>query len=165
MTASLMRLLAGFIAGCLAVLICHQGMYWLLKTSGAVPLAGVPWNMNPAKDAYKEAFGVPTLFNQMFWGGLWGVLYAGISDWLPVRRNWLKGFLFGSLGTLLLGSWIAVSLIKGRPLFNGFLVDLKAIKLASGFLLNGVAFGIGLGLIYGFMSGLLGHRRVPRSVK
>lgn len=161
MTATLMRLLTGFVAGCLAVLICHQGMYWLLKVTGAVPLAGAAWNLNPAK----EAFGMPVLFNQMFWGGLWGVAYAAISDWLPVRRNWLKGFLFGSLGTLLLGSWIAVSLIKGGPLFNGFLVDLKAIKLASGFLLDGVAFGIGLGLIYGFMSGLLGQRRVPRSAK
>ena len=57
----------GFLAGALAVALFHQGMYWLLKEAN-VPLQGTPWNMAPAAAAY----GLPVLFNQMFWGGLWG---------------------------------------------------------------------------------------------
>ncbi len=160
MTATLTKSIAGFLAGALAVLVFHQGMYWLLKSSG-VTLAGLPWNMAPAKEAY----GLPTLANQMFWGGLWGVAYAFVRRWLPVRPNWLKGFLFGAVFTMLLGSWVVVSWIKGRPLFNGFLADLQLMRLYTGFMLNGVAFGIGLGIIYGFLSGLLGHQRIPRRQK
>ena len=28
-------------------------------------------------------YGVPTIVNQMFWGGLWGLLFAAIVDMLP----------------------------------------------------------------------------------
>jgi hypothetical protein len=28
-------------------------------------------------------FGVPTIVNQMFWGGMWGLLFAAVADTLP----------------------------------------------------------------------------------
>ena len=72
MPNSVHRTIAGFIAGALAVAIFHQGMYLLMKQFG-VPLPGAPWNMAPAASAY----GMPTVLNQMFWGGLWGILFTG----------------------------------------------------------------------------------------
>jgi len=59
-------LVLGFLAGALAVVTFHQGMVFLLSSVGLIQsrvyaLHGVP------------PFGVPTILNQMFWGGLWGV--------------------------------------------------------------------------------------------
>lgn len=143
MHQSITRTAAGFVAGALAVAVFHQGMYLLLKQSG-VPLSGRPWNFAPAP----QAFGMPTLFNQMFWGGAWGVLFAhGFERW-PGDRAWLKGLLFGIVFPMLLGSWLLVAAIKGQPLFAGFLIDFNPVRLRNGFLLNGVALGIGIGVLY-----------------
>ena len=90
MPNSVHRTIAGFIAGALAVAIFHQGMYLLMKQFG-VPLPGAPWNMAPAASAY----GMPTVLNQMFWGGLWGILFAFMVDHIPVGPTWLRGFVFG----------------------------------------------------------------------
>ena len=145
------KIIAGFIAGALAVAIFHQGMYLLLPKIG-VPLTGSPWNMAPAREAY----GLPTVFNQMFWGGIWGVVYAFLFQHVPGRQGWLKGFIFGSLFVMLLGSWFAVSLIKGRPVLAGLLTDYNFKRLLPGLFLNGVAFGIGLGLLYPLLGGMMG---------
>ena len=77
----------------------------------------------------------------------------------PGRADWFKGFLVGTFGTALLGSWLIVSLIKGRPVLAGFLTDYNLMRLLPGFLLNGVAFGIGMGVLYAFLGGLFGLRR------
>ncbi len=143
MANTLIRLAAGFIAGALAVLIFHQGMYFIMAQFG-VPLRGAPWRMTPM-----APLGVPVLLNAMFWGGLWGMVFAAICDHLPGRQAWLKGLIFGILFPMLLGSWLIVSLIKGRPVFAGAFVNgFNPMALRAGFLLNGVAFGIGLGLLY-----------------
>lgn len=153
MPSGLTRILAGFIAGALATLIFHQGMYLILKQIG-LPLQGTAWNMAPVASAY----GLPNLVNLMFWSGLWGILFALMFERLPGGSSTLKGFIFGCVFPLLLGSWIVVSLIKGRPVFNGLLSDWKFLKLRTGFLLNGVAFGVGLGLIYPPLARLFGER-------
>ena len=79
-------------------------------------------------DAYAGVppFGVPYLVNLIFWGGLWGILFAYIHPLLPGRMMWLKGLIYGPI-IVVLGGWIAVPLIKGQmfgipnqPLFAGF---------------------------------------------
>ena len=35
------------------------------------------------------------LFNQMFWGGLWGILFAFLIDYIPGDMGWLQGLIFG----------------------------------------------------------------------
>lgn len=147
------RAVAGFAAGALAVAIFHQGMYVLLARLG-IPLQGVPWDMRPDVAAY----GLPRLVNLMFWGGLWGIAFAWLGDRLS-GPGWWRGMLFGMLGPMLLGSWIVVSLIKGRPVLNGFLTDWSLLRLRTGFLLNGVAFGLGLGLLHPLLARLLGGGR------
>lgn len=154
MNHSIGRTAAGFAAGALAVALFHQGMYWLLKQSG-ISLAGSAWNLAPAS----QAFGLPTLFNQMFWGGVWGGLFAlGFARW-PGGAAWLKGFVFGMVFPMLLGSWLFVAALKGQPLLAGFLTDWNPLRLRNGFLLNGVAYGIGLGLLYPVVLGLFERRR------
>ena len=149
MPSTLSKVIAGFIAGALAVALFHQGMYWLLPKFG-VPLAGTPWNLAPLKSAYD----LPVIVSQTFWGGVWGVVFAFLAGHLP-GQNWLKGFIFGCVFPMLLGSWLLVSLIKGQPLFAGLLTDGNIWRLRPGFLLNGVAFGIGLGLLYPLLAGLM----------
>jgi hypothetical protein len=73
----------------------------------------------------------------------------------------VRGFVFGCIFPMLLGSWLIVALIKGQPLLanafgkNGF----NILQLRNGFLLNGVAFGIGLGLLYPLIAGWFGKAR------
>ena len=144
MPSAVSRTIAGFIAGFLAVAIFHQGMYVLLQQFG-LPLAGKPWNMGPNA----AAFGMPAVLNQCFWGGLWGIGYAFLADRIPGEQDWLKGFIFGFVGPMLLGGWIVVALIKGAPMFSGaFAKGFDGMRLVPSFFLNAVGFGIGLGLIY-----------------
>lgn len=150
---SMRKGIAGFIAGALAVAVFHQGMYFVLK-KGGLPLQGTPWSLTPNP----AAFGLPSLLNLMFWGGLWGGVYAFVAERIPGRYGWHKGIVFGTGATLLLGSWILVSLAKGRPLFNGFLADWQWSRLQTGFLLNGIAFGAGLGCLYPAAVRVLGAR-------
>ena len=153
MSSTVTKTIAGFITGALAVVIFHQGMYWVLPKLG-VPLQGTPWNMA----ANKAAFNLPVVVNLMFWGGLWGIVYAFLADHLPGRQGWLKGFLFGCLFPMLLGSWLVVALVKGQPVLSGLLIDNNLMRLRPGFLLNGAAFGIGLGLLYPLLAGLFGGK-------
>lgn len=129
-------LLAGFIAAAIAVVIFHQGMFLILSLVGL--LQAKPWSFAPI-----PPWGVPTLINQMFWGGLWGMLFSLIWPYIPGRQFWLKGLIFGILGPNLLGNWLIVALVKGRPLFSG----LAPLGMLNGILIGG-AFGLGLGLIY-----------------
>lgn len=162
MSSSITRIVAGFIAGFLAVLIFHQGMYVLIQqllkmgVLGAPPLGGVPWNFAPDPAAY----GMPRVLNQSFWGGLWGIVFAYLVPYIPTGPNWLRGFVFGCIFPMLLGSWLVVAMIKGTPLFSGaFGKDgFNIFALRNGFLLNGVAFGIGLGLLYPPLARLMSSR-------
>ena len=157
MPATLTRTIAGFIAGVLATLIFHQGAYFIMKQFG-MPLPGQPWNMAPAAQAY----GLPSLVNLMFWSGLWGILFAVLYDRIPGGQGWLKGVVFGCVFPMLLGSWLIVALLKGQPILAGLLTDGNVMRLRNGFLLNGLAFGVGLGLLYPWLAGMLGAATADR---
>lgn len=159
MPSGLVKLIAGFIAGALAVLIFHQGMYVLMQQAG-LPLRGTPWSM-----AAIPPYGVPRTVNAMFWGGLWGIVYAYLIDYIPGGMGWLKGLIFGMIFPMLIGGWLVVAMIKGTPLFSGAMAKgaFNVMALRNGFLLNGVAFGIGLGLLYPLLAGMMGSRSGARS--
>ncbi|HEY5867731.1 MAG TPA: hypothetical protein VI542_19595 [Candidatus Tectomicrobia bacterium] len=128
-------LLLGFLAGALAVVVFHQGMVFVLNTVGLIQSAvyatrGVP------------PYGVPTILNQMFWGGLWGLLFAAIADSLPSWPLLLLGAIFGILGPVLAG-WFVVAPLKGNPLAAGWVPQ----RMLAGLLING-CWGIGMVLMY-----------------
>jgi hypothetical protein len=129
-------LVAGFIAGALSVVVFHQGMALILHLAGQIP--NFPWSFRPTGQ-----FAVPTLINQMFWGGLWGALFSVVWPHLPGRDFWLKGMVFGWLGPMLIGNWLLLPLIRSSPYFAG----LVPMAMLRGALIAG-AFGLGLGLIY-----------------
>jgi hypothetical protein len=131
-------LLFGFMAGALAVVVFHQGMVFVLNTVGLIQSTvyatrGVP------------PYGVPTILNQMFWGGLWGLLFAAIADSLPPWPLLLLGATFGILGPVLAG-WFVVAPLKGNPLAAGWVPP----RMLAGLLING-CWGIGMVLMYAWL--------------
>ncbi len=167
MPSSIVKIVGGFIAGALAVLIFHQGMYVIMQSMG-LPLRGTPWNMATSVPLWPEFFGmlkigpvrVPAIASQSIWGGLFGILFAFLIDRMPGGLAIIKGFIFGMIFPMLLGSWLLVAMIKGAPLMSGAFAkggfDIMALR--NGFLLNGVAFGIGLGVLYPFIANLMSGR-------
>lgn len=133
--ALLPRIVLGFIAGALSVVIFHQGTSFILSqfhltNPGQWSLARVP------------PLGVPRIIDQAFWGGLWGILFVFVMDRFPrMLHPLLAGFLFGFLGPVLVG-WLVVAPLRHEPLFGGFV----AARMLSSVLVNG-AFGIGLAII------------------
>ena len=144
----ILRIVFGFVAAAIAVLVVHQPIIAALAAGKVIP--AVAYNMEPFKTApaaIAQAFsaigfnGFPTLFNLMFWGGLWGVLYGAVLAPLP-QPSWVKGLLLGIL-VVVAGNWLLVPLIKGGALFGGF--DPKRMAITA--LIN-IPFGVATGLIY-----------------
>lgn len=138
--------LLGFIAAALSVVAVHQTIVMILHQLGLLPVQ--PWSMQPT-----GPWGTPTLVNQMFWGGLWGVVYGLIGNRLPGREAWMRGVVFGLIVSVI-GNFILVPLIKSQPLFMGG--DIKKISLI---LLIHIGFGVGTALIFSLLKSLI---RVPR---
>ncbi|MDP2358342.1 MAG: hypothetical protein Q8M31_20100 [Beijerinckiaceae bacterium] len=127
---SLVRTIAiGFIAGALGVLLFHQLAGWFI-------VGRMPWsNWAPV-----PPFAVPTILNQTFWGGMWGILFALLADRFPRGVAFLVvAFLFGAILPSAF-SWYVIPLIKGGAMgprgvwYNGPLI-------------NG-AWGLGTGICY-----------------
>jgi uncharacterized membrane protein YagU involved in acid resistance len=147
------RLITGFVAAMVAVLLFHQPVIWLLSTAGMLPPTTRVYNMAalpnglPAVASLFKSFGFagwPTLFNQLFWGGLLGMIYALLASRLP-GITIIKGLIFGLL-VLVLSNWLIVPLLKGGPLFAGGV----PARMFAGALISS-AFGIGTALIYSMM--------------
>jgi len=144
------RIVLGFIAAAISVLVVHQTIVYLLGASGMIKT--VPWNLGPL--GYGPFPWVPVLVNGMFWGGLWGVLFALIYDWLPGGSSWLKGLVFGVL-IVILSNWTFRPLIyryvfnyppADSQLFAGFDGSNPMVLMPGLLILSG--FGLGLGIFY-----------------
>jgi hypothetical protein len=106
-------IVAGFVGGCLSVLVFHQLFIWGMTQAG--------W-MNGTVYSTRAIppFGVPQIVSQAFWGGLWGILFAFVVPRLPVPFDGvLGGFLFGLVCPTLV-AWLVVAPLRGQPLGNGF---------------------------------------------
>jgi hypothetical protein len=140
------RLVLGFAAGALAVLVAHQVMVLILGLTGAIPARA--YAMTPV-----PPFNVPAVVNQMFWGGLWGVAFGAIATRLPRPWPlWLCGLVFGLVGPLLF-NWFVLAPLKGQPVAGGFV----PMRMYPGVLILG-SFGIGVALINDAL-GRVAHRR------
>ena len=86
------RIVLGFIAAAISVLIVHQGIVYALGMYGMT--RGVAWNlrqssMAPCRGCRCSPTGVL--------GGLWGVLFALVDHKLPGGMEPAKGLIFGLL--------------------------------------------------------------------
>jgi hypothetical protein len=149
MQGTIGRAVLGFIAAAVSVVIVHEGIIYLLNAAGYIPSRG--WSMTPAIPPW----GIPRLVNNVFWGGLWGILFALVYDRIPGGMAWLKGLIFG-IFIAVVSNWILLPLIKGqvfgitRPpqvLFGGF----DPTRMLVVLLIVG-GFGLGLGIIYGLFA-------------
>lgn len=131
----------GFVAAAVAVLIFHQGAMLLLRVVG-----GVDWQVWSMERV--EPLGIPAIVNAMFWGGLWGSVFALVWRWLPGGALAARGAVFALIGPLLLGRWLLVPLIKDQALFAGF----DGGRMLAQVVVQ-LAFGIGIGLLFGWLGG------------
>ena len=107
---SIKLLVFGFIAGFLATPLGHQVMGYIYYLVGWRP--AIPWNMAPNPNA----FGLPSVINLSFWGGVWGVLWALIHPFVPKGwLYWVLAILFGGICATGFGAYV-VTQMKGQPM-------------------------------------------------
>jgi hypothetical protein len=141
MDLSLKNLLMGFLAAAIAVVTVHELINFMLLQAGLFPR--VPWSLAPAAGT-----GIPQILSDMFWGGLWGVLFALIQGSVPGGSMTVKGLIFGLVGPALIGVFILVPLLTGRfPVFFG-----GDPKLIVSVLLILAGFGAAMGWLYGLFT-------------
>lgn len=145
MQEALGRIVLGFIAAVIAVAIVHEGIIYGLTQAGWI--RGTAWGMQPI-----PPWGVPRLLNNMFWGGLWGALFATIYRRLPGNAAWLKGLIYGLL-IVVVSNWFLLPLIKGQifgqpgqVLFGGW----NPQRMWPPTIIVG-GYGLALGVIYGLI--------------
>jgi len=146
MQGTIGRIVLGFIAAAISVAVVHEGIIYLLNAGGYIPSRG--WSMTPAIPPW----GVPRLVNNIFWGGLWGVLFALLYDWIPGGMAWLKGLIFG-LFIVVVSNWILLPLIKGQVFGQPNQVLFSAWNPTRMWIVAVIVggFGLGLGIIYGLI--------------
>jgi hypothetical protein len=124
------RIVGGFIARALSVLVFHQLLVFLLNQAGLDSYPSYAW-------APTQPFGVPQVLSLAFWGGLWGIAWAAIATKLKGSSRLGFAFLFGAA----LPSLVAVTVVA--PLKG---IDSSALMnariLAFALLVNGV-WGLG----------------------
>jgi hypothetical protein len=155
-----MRIIVGFIAAVIAVLVFHQPGGIAAKALGYVPATYTPYNMAEFKGALPAATnlfkslgfaGVPILVNQMFWGGVWGVVFGLLYSALPGRQAVVKGLALGIIVALF--NWTLLPFIQGslRGIPNQVYFGGGNLQRILTTLFFALPFGIGTGLIYGLL--------------
>ena len=143
----LQRAATGFLAGVLAVLTFHQATIGILNAYGLLGSA-------PFRLAATGPLGIPAFLNAAFWGGVWGIAIALLTDALRSERGRVvAAMLVGAIGATAVG-WFVVAPLKGQPVAQGW----NLAAMWRGPLING-AFGLGVGLILPGLSALLSGRR------
>lgn len=131
LTAKLIIL--GFVAGFLATIVFHQGLWWVFNQIGVIPANRPAWATDPV-----APFGIPAVISKALWGGFWGAGLALVLGTLEGPAYWIGWIVAGALALTLVAFFI-VPPLKGEaipPLWPRF---------ANGLMLNGI-WGFGTGL-------------------
>jgi len=128
------RILFGFTAGFIAVLVFNQPAATILWHLGLSPFNGF--------STVRNGVGVPQVLSYAFWGGVWGILFSIVHRRFPAHGGyWVTAFLFGAILPPAVQLLVVLPL-KGQPVGGGWHLAL----LITAFLVNG-AWGIGTALI------------------
>ena len=134
--ARLSQFILAFIAGFIAVLIFHQGLLALLHAVNFT--SRVPYQTTPT-----QPFGIPQFLSSAFWGGIWGLIWAGIIlRWQQNKNYWLAALVFGALAPTLV-AWFIVFPLKGQAIAGGW----KPEVMTTIVLVNS-AWGVGTALLF-----------------
>ncbi|MHC5764057.1 MAG: hypothetical protein ACYTXI_00245 [Nostoc sp.] len=129
--AAFSRFALGFIAGFVSVLLFHQGVLALLHAVNFTPRA-------PYSTASTQPLGIPQIWSNAFWGGIWGLIWVVIAPRFRHNKNyWLGALAFGAIAPTLV-AWFVVAPLKGQPIAGGW----KLVGIVTGLLVNG-AWGAG----------------------
>lgn len=107
---SLKLLLLGFVAGFLATLIFHQGLWYLFNQAGIIPLSRPAWPIDAI-----PPFNVPSVLSKAFWGGLWGLVLAPVLAQLSGPSYW-GAWIFVGAFVLTAVAFFIVPPLKGEPM-------------------------------------------------
>jgi hypothetical protein len=139
----------GFVSAAIAVVTVHQSIIYGLSLAKILPASVQAWSMAPV-----PPYAVPKIVNDMFWGGLWGALFAVIWQKLPGGAMWLRGLIFGLI-IALISNWTLVPFIKStffkvpnQLYFAGF----DPTRMMATLLIVG-GFGLTTGLIFSVLRG------------
>jgi hypothetical protein len=129
------KILVGFVAGAVGVLLFHQIVLLLAHLLGLVPFAA--YSLQPT-----APLGVPQVVSTAFWGGIWGiVLVLLLTSVSGADRLWVA-VLFGAV----LPSLVAALVVT--PLKGGDMAAwLTPGRIAMALVING-AWGLGTWLFY-----------------
>jgi hypothetical protein len=127
---------APFLAGALAVLVFHQGVWAIFSAAGKTPAPA--WDLTPS-----GPLNVPAVANAAFWGGVWGV--ALVTFVLPMTQAslgyWPTMIALGAVLTSIVALCVVFPL-KGRSFAAGG----NPVIWAFALLVN-AAWGFGVGLL------------------
>jgi len=129
------RLALGFSAAALSHVIFQGALGAALHAGNLVP--ELVWSLEPV-----PPFGVPATVNNMFWDGLWGMLYALLEPRLTARLGRLPGGLVLGLASLLT-FWFVVLPLKGAGVGGGF----HGAEVSLGIAFD-LTFGIGTAILF-----------------
>ena len=129
-----MKWVRWFIAGALAVPLCHQVMLAILKAIDFTDRA--PFSFAPT-----HPFGVPQLISLSFWGGVWGIILGVILLRIHKPQTfWMMAVIVGAVAPTLVAG-LVVAPLKGQAAGG----DAKMALM--GLLING-AWGAGTAGLY-----------------
>ncbi len=146
-----MRFLIGFVAGALAHLVFQGALGALLYVAGLAP--DLVWSLEPL-----PPLGVPTTVNNMFWDGLWGIVYALLARRLTAMLGLVAGGIAFGFAPLLV-FWFVVLPLKGAGVGGGF--EPEMVLRTVGF---DAVFGLGTALAYTIILYVAGRRTAPRDM-
>jgi len=126
-----MQHIKAFIAGFVATLVFHQGVYSVFYLAGLVGQA--PFSMAPT-----EPFGVPQVISLAFWGGVWGIVIWWLIRGLRPAGYWISAVLLGAIGPSAV-ALLVVFPLKGMPLAGGW----DPALIIGALIING-AWGLGV---------------------
>ncbi|HZZ93812.1 MAG TPA: hypothetical protein VFE23_14725 [Usitatibacter sp.] len=92
-------------------------------------------------------FGIPQFVSMAFWGGIWGIVAAGLFGRLSGARLVGALVIFGAIAPTLV-AWFVVAPLKELPVAGGF----QTAAMMTGLIVN-AAWGLGTGLILAWYRG------------
>jgi hypothetical protein len=132
-------LILGFVAGFLATLIFHQGLWWVFNQIGVIAPDRPAWPLDPV-----PPYGVPSVISKAFWGGVWGLALVLLLGQLSGTSYWASWVLVGAVALTAVAFYV-VAPLKGEP------IPPLWPRFVSGMMLNG-AWGFGTALLLRLMA-------------
>jgi hypothetical protein len=138
-----------FVAGFVATLVFHQGLFTLFYLVGLVPRAPYDFSAVPP-------LAIPAVISLAFWGGAWGVAIWPFLKSVDGAVYWVRALVISAIASGSMALFI-ISPLKGMPMAGGW----KPNVIVTTLMLNGT-WGFGMALLMRLMrASRATHSKVP----